>query len=105
MPTTAAADHDQRLKILLKEFFEQFLLCFFPAWAACFDFSDITWLDKEVFLAPPQGEKRKLDLVARPKSTVADPPANTGARHRQVPHVCLDHVVGNAEAASNLRLL
>lgn len=58
-------DHDQRLKVLLKEFFEQFFLCFFPAWAQRFDFQEITWLDKEVFLAPPQGEKRQLDLLAR----------------------------------------
>ena len=26
---------------------------------------EIDWLDKELFLAPPQGEKRQLDLVAR----------------------------------------
>src|SRR3989440_12195784 len=65
MPAAPAPDHDQRLKVLLKEFFEQFFLCFFPAWAARFDFGDLTWLDKEVFLAPPQGEKRQLDLVAR----------------------------------------
>jgi hypothetical protein len=30
MPEPASPDHDQRLKILLKEFFEQFFLCFFP---------------------------------------------------------------------------
>src|SRR5687767_13946125 len=60
-----APDHDQRLKVLLKEFFEQFLRCFFPDWADRFEYSDVTWLDKEVFLAPPQGEKRFLDLVAR----------------------------------------
>jgi hypothetical protein len=65
MPAPATPDHDQRLKVLLKEFFEQFFRCFFPAWAARFDFHDLTWLDKEVFLAPPQGEKRQLDLVAR----------------------------------------
>jgi hypothetical protein len=65
MPTPALLDHDQRLKVLLKEFFEQFFRCFFPAWADRFDFADLTWLDKEVFLAPPQGEKRHLDLVAR----------------------------------------
>src|SRR5262249_10920875 len=63
MPVPTTPDHDQRLKVLLKEFFEQFFLCFFPAWAARFDFGDVTWLDKEVFLAPPQGEKRQLDLV------------------------------------------
>jgi hypothetical protein len=49
MPASPAPDHDQRLKVLLKEFFGQFLLCFFPAWAARFDFKEITWLDKEVF--------------------------------------------------------
>jgi hypothetical protein len=65
MSSADAPHHDQRLKVLLKEFFEQFFLCFFPRWAARFDFRDLTWLDKEVFLAPPQGEKRQLDLVAR----------------------------------------
>jgi hypothetical protein len=65
MSASATPDHDQRLKVLLKEFFEQFFLCFFPVWAARFDFGDVTWLDKEVFLAPPRGEKRQLDLVAR----------------------------------------
>jgi hypothetical protein len=64
-PQPPTPDHDQRLKVLLKEFFEQFFLCFFVDWAARFDFTTIDWLDKEVFLAPPQGEKRQLDLVAR----------------------------------------
>ena len=45
MPASEPADHDQRLKVLLKEFFEQFFQCFFPAWAARFDFADVTWLD------------------------------------------------------------
>jgi hypothetical protein len=65
MPDSSLSDHDQRLKVLLKEFFEQFFQCFFPEWAKRFDFTEIIWLDKEVFLAPPQGEKRRLDLVAR----------------------------------------
>jgi hypothetical protein len=65
MPQPAGEDHDQRLKVLLKEFFEAFFLCFFPHWAKRFEFVDIDWLDKELFLAPPQGEKRQLDLVAR----------------------------------------
>jgi hypothetical protein len=78
MVVPAAPDHDQRLKALLKEFFEQFLLCFFPAWAARFDFSDLTWLDKEVFLAPPQGEKRHLDLVARLRLRPGAPPPQPG---------------------------
>jgi hypothetical protein len=65
MPDADSPDHDQRLKVLLKEFFEQIFQCFFPHWAERFDFSTVTFEDKEVFLAPPQGEKRQLDLVAR----------------------------------------
>src|SRR5580698_4638627 len=73
-PSSPSSDHDQRLKVLLKEFFEQFFLCFFPNWADRFDFSEITWLDKEVFLAPPQGEKRQLDLIARVRLRPGAPP-------------------------------
>lgn len=69
-----APDHDQRLKVLLKEFHEQFFLCFFPLWAARFDFRDVTWLDKELFLAPPHGEKRQLDLVAKLRVRPGAPP-------------------------------
>ena len=58
-------DHDQRLKTVLKEFFADFVGLFFPEWAARFDFATVTWLDKEVFSDPPQGQRRTLDLVAR----------------------------------------
>ena len=78
MPASAAPDHDQRLKVLLKEFFELFFLCFFPAWAARFEFTGIDWLDKELFLAPPQGEKRQLDLVARLRLRPGAPPPRAG---------------------------
>jgi hypothetical protein len=61
MSQPAGPDHDQRLKVLLKEFFEAFFSCFFPEWAARFEFIEIDWLDKEMFLAPPQGEKRQLE--------------------------------------------
>jgi hypothetical protein len=79
MSGSESADHDQRLKVLLKEFFEQFFLCFFPVWAARFDFTELTWLDKEVFLAPPQGEKRQLDLVARLRIRPDVPPPQEDA--------------------------
>ncbi len=59
------ADHDQRFKLLPQEFFGSFFELFFPQWAAWFDFGQITWLDKEVFTDPPQGERRTLDLVAQ----------------------------------------
>jgi hypothetical protein len=78
MQPPAGPDHDQRLKVLLKEFFESFFDCFFPAWAARFEFFDIDWLDKELFLAPPQGEKRQLDLVARLKLRPGTPPPREG---------------------------
>ncbi|MHB1562136.1 MAG: hypothetical protein ACYC61_32210 [Isosphaeraceae bacterium] len=58
-------DHDQRLKVLLKEFFEAFFRCFFADMADWFEFGEVEWLDKEVFTAPPQGERRVLDLIAR----------------------------------------
>ena len=78
MPQPTAPDHDQRLKVLLKEFFEAFFTCFFPVWAARFEFTEIDWLDKELFLAPPQGEKRQLDLVARLKLRPDAPPPRAG---------------------------
>jgi len=59
------ADHDQRFKVLLQEFFAEFFQLFFPDWAERFDFTRIEWLDKEVFTDPPQGDRRYLDLVAR----------------------------------------
>jgi hypothetical protein len=58
-------DHDQRLKVLLREFFAAFIELFFPLWAARFDFTTLAWLDKEIFIDPPQGERRELDLVAQ----------------------------------------
>jgi hypothetical protein len=64
--------------VLLKEFFEGFFLCFFPDWAPRFEFTDIDWLDKELFLAPPQGEKRQLDLVARLRLRPGAPPPRPG---------------------------
>jgi hypothetical protein len=78
MPQSDVADHDQRLKVLLKEFFEAFFHCFFPHWAARFEFLDIDWLDKELFLAPPHGERRQLDLVARLRLRPDAPPPREG---------------------------
>jgi hypothetical protein len=71
-------DHDQRFKILLREFFIEFIRLFFPDWADRFDFSRIEWLEKEVFLDPPRGKRRVLDLVAKlpavqPASPVHEP--------------------------------
>ena len=59
------ADHDQRFKQLLREFFAEFLRLFFPEVADRLDLSAVEWLDQELFLDPPQGAKRRLDLVAK----------------------------------------
>ena len=59
------AEHDQRFKQLLQEFFPDFLTLFFPVQAARLDFSKIEWLDKELFPDPSQGDVYVLDLVAR----------------------------------------
>ncbi len=58
-------DHDQRFKVLLMEFFAEFLTLFFPDWAARFELTEVDWLTQEVFPDPPQGQRRALDLVCR----------------------------------------
>jgi hypothetical protein len=59
------ADHDQRFKNLLQEFFGEFVRLFFPDWADRFDFAGLERLNAEVFPDPPHGERRYLDLVAQ----------------------------------------
>jgi Domain of unknown function (DUF4351) len=58
-------DHDQRFKTLIREFFAEFFRLFFLEWAGWFDFDSVEWLQQEVFLDPPQGRRRSLDLVAK----------------------------------------
>jgi hypothetical protein len=58
-------EHDQRFKTLIREFIREFIRLFFPEWYERFDFDNIEWLDKEIFLDPPRGETRNLDLVAK----------------------------------------
>jgi Domain of unknown function (DUF4351) len=72
------ADHDQRFKNLLREFFREFLVLFFPQKAAGFDLTAIEWLDQEVFVEPPQGERRYLDLLAKLRKTQPGSGQRTG---------------------------
>jgi hypothetical protein len=58
-------DHDQRIKALIREFLREFIRLFFSEWYERIDFDDIEWLDKEIFLDPPAGETRDLNLVAK----------------------------------------
>ncbi len=66
-------DHDQLFKTVIREFFPDFLTLFFPAQAARFDLSAVTWLTQEVFAAPPDGPKHVLDLVAQLRRATGDP--------------------------------
>src|SRR5262249_32797351 len=59
------AEHDQRFKALLREFLADFLQLFFPERAEGLDLEHVEWLDKELFVNPPQGDVLLLDLVAR----------------------------------------
>jgi hypothetical protein len=77
-PREPSPDHDQRFKTLLVEFFREFLLLFFPAWAARFDLSAVDWLTQEVFPDPPQGERRARDLVGRVRLLPGVPPPFEG---------------------------
>jgi hypothetical protein len=71
-------DHDQRFKVLVQEFFREFLFCFFPDWAERFDYTALDWLTQEVFPDPPQGERRALDLVCRLRLNAGVPPPFEG---------------------------
>jgi hypothetical protein len=58
-------DHDQRFKVLIQTFFDDFLHLFFRPWAERLDATAVEWLDKEVFPDPPEGTRNILDLVGR----------------------------------------
>ncbi len=58
---------DQRFKLLLQEFFAEFLQYSFLPYVGgpVLTFLNSIWLDKEVFADPPQGDRGYLDLVAQ----------------------------------------
>lgn len=58
-------DHDQILKSVLQASLPGFFRLFLPDLEPLFDFSDVTWLAEEVFVDPPTGSRRRLDLIAQ----------------------------------------
>ena len=58
------ADHDQRMKHLLRGFVPELLALLVPAWVPRYDLPSLAWQEQEVFLDPPEGERRLLDMVA-----------------------------------------
>ena len=84
------ADHDQRLKAILRECLAEAVQIIHPPWSEGLIFDQAEWLQQELFPDPPAGERRSVDLVAR------------------VPHVHLDPVlihleVETADALTSLR--
>jgi predicted transposase/invertase (TIGR01784 family) len=64
---------DPVFKELLKAFFREFLELFFPEAAARLDFSEVTFLDKELFTHLPEGALREPDLVAELRTKEGEP--------------------------------
>lgn len=59
------AEHDQRFKQLVPVFAQELLLLTLPAWADRCDCAPAVWLQQDLFVDPPHGETRHVDLVAR----------------------------------------
>ncbi|MBY0227788.1 MAG: hypothetical protein K2W96_00770 [Gemmataceae bacterium] len=51
------------MKSMLRGFPTELIDLLLPGWAARFDLSRVHWLEQEVFLDPPTGERRELDMV------------------------------------------
>jgi hypothetical protein len=57
--------HDERFKLLLREFLREFFELFFPDLVGLLDFVNAVWLQQELITDPPEGEKRSIDLLVR----------------------------------------
>jgi hypothetical protein len=58
-------DHDGLFKLLLGEFFLEFIDLFFPDVSNYFDKETMTFLPQEVFSDVTQGNRRIIDLLVR----------------------------------------
>jgi hypothetical protein len=87
------SDHDQRFKTVLRVFFPEFFRLFFATWAERFDFTQIEWLDKEMFPEPPQGTRRFLDVVAKVATRQVVPSQRPGQKDNWIAliHVEIEH--------------
>ena len=60
-------DHDRLFKELIQTFFQEFFEAFFPEEFTQIDFSNVKFLEQEVFTDIVKGEKRKVDILAETK--------------------------------------
>lgn len=58
-------DYDQLCKSLLQTMFADFMRLFFPQVAEQLILDSPEWLPTEMFIAPPEGERRYPDLIAK----------------------------------------
>lgn len=56
-------DHDRLFKELLQEFFEEFVVLFFPKVYEAIDFTHVSFLDKELINDTGARENREIDIV------------------------------------------
>ncbi|NNV07635.1 Rpn family recombination-promoting nuclease/putative transposase [Geobacillus sp. C56-T2] len=62
-----AIDHDRLFKELIRTFFEEFLLLFFPDMHEHIDFRHLSFLSEELFTDVTAGEKYRVDLLVETK--------------------------------------
>lgn len=60
-------DHDQLFKRLIGTFFEEFMLLFLPEASEAIDFSEVTFLQQEIFTDLTEGERKIIDLLVKTK--------------------------------------
>ena len=58
-------DHDQLFKLLLTEFFTEFVALFFPALAAQIEPDSLEFLDKELFTDIAAGSSHEADIIVK----------------------------------------
>ena len=58
-------DHDRNFKLLIQEFFHEFLALFLPEVAAYVDRDGAVFLDKEIFTDLGSGDRHEVDLLAK----------------------------------------
>ncbi len=78
------ADHDQRMKTAVREFAAEFQDLVVPAWTGRFDLTAPEWQQQEVYLDPPRGERRHIDLVALVSVTQPVEESNQALLHVEV---------------------